>query len=173
MAGVAVGHIVGYALAHPDVATREAALGGHAYLPTVATAVIPLGVLTALWWAVRTARLLGLAGQIDWRRLAAAQVVVFLCQEMGERSVGGEGVSAAVSERGVWFGLLAQIVVAFLVTRGIDAVRRVIRAVTAGRPITSRLPRHCIVLPAAPVASVAPATVAVGLRAPPALGSAR
>ncbi len=172
-AGVAVGHIAGYALAHPDVATREVALGGHAYLPSVAAAVIPAGVLAALWWAVRTARSLGLAGQIDWRRLAAAQVAVFLCQEMGERFVAGEGVGAAISERGVWFGLVAQVVVALLVTRGIDAVRRVIRAVTAGRPITTRLPRICIILPAAPVASVAPATVAVGLRAPPALGSAR
>lgn len=172
-AGVAVGHIAGYALAHPDGAAREAALGGHAYLPTAAATVIPIGVVVALWWAVRTARSLGLAGQIDWRRLAAAQAAVFAVQEVGERFVGGEGLGAVVSERGVWFGLIAQVVVAFLAVRGIDLVRRAVRSVVVGRPVTTNLPKPSILVPTVLVPALAPATVAVGLRAPPSFGSPR
>ncbi len=172
-AGVAVGHIAGYALAHPDVAAREAALGGHAYLPAAAATAIPLGVIAALWWSVRTARSLGLAGQIDWRRLAAAQVGVFVLQEIGERLVGGEGIGAVVSERGVWLGLLAQLAVAYLATRGIDLVRRAVRLVTGLRPVTSRLVRIAVHLSATSAPRLAPATVAVGLRAPPSFGSSR
>ncbi|WP_436792719.1 hypothetical protein [Actinospongicola halichondriae] len=172
-AGVAVGHIAGYALAHPDVAAREAALGGHAYLPAAAATAIPVGVLAALWWAVRTARTLGLAGSLDWRRLAAAQVAVFAVQEVGERLVGGEGLSAVLDEPGVWLGLVAQVAVAFLTIRGIDLVRRAVRLVIAGRPVTTQLPRLASVVH--PVIAPRPvtATVAVGLRAPPSFGSAR
>ncbi len=172
-AGVAVGHIAGYALAHPDGAAREAALGGHTYLPAAAATVIPVGVLAALWWAVRTARSLGLAGCIDWRRLASAQLAVFAVQEVGERLVGGEGLDAVVTERGVWLGLVAQVAVAFLTTRGIDLVRRAVRLVTGSRPVTTQLPR--LLLPTRSTSSPAlvPATVAVGLRAPPSFGSAR
>lgn len=172
-AGVAVGHIAGYAIAHPDGAAREVALGGHAYLPAAAATVIPVGVVAALWWAVRTARALGLAGQIDWRRLAAAQVGVFVAQEIGERFVNGEGLDAVVSERGVWLGLVAQVVVAFLATRGIDVVRRAVRAVVEGRPVTTNLPRPQILVPTVLAPTVAPATVAVGLRGPPSFGSVR
>lgn len=172
-AGVAVGHIAGYVLAHPDGAAREAALGGHAYLPAAAATIIPVGVAAALWWAVHTARSLGLAGQIDWRRLAVAQVGVFVFQEIGERFVGGEGLDAVVSEPGVWLGLVAQVVVAFLAVRGIDLVRRAVRAVAAGRAVTTNLPRPSILVPTVFVPAVAPATVAVGLRAPPSFGSVR
>lgn len=172
-AGVAVGHIAGYALAHPDGAAREVALGGHAYLPTAAATVIPLGVVAALWWSIKTARSLGLAGQIDWRRLAAAQVAVFIVQEIGERFVGGEGLDAVVSERGVWFGLVAQVVVAVLAVRGIDLVRRAVRLVVGGRPVTTGLPPLIGYLHHISAPVLAPATVAVGLRAPPSFGSAR
>ncbi len=172
-AGVAVGHIVGYATAHPDGAAREAALGGHAYLPAAAATVIPLGVIAALWWSVRTARSLGLAGRIDWRRLAAAQVAVFVFQEVGERVVSGEGLGAVVSEHGVWLGLLAQVVVAFLATRGIDLVRGAVRLVLGGRPVSARLPRRAVLVRAISAPVLVPATVAVGLRAPPPFGSVR
>lgn len=172
-AGVAVGHIVGYALAHPDGAAREAALGGHAYLPAAAATAIPVGVVAALWWAIRTARSLGLAGQFDWRRLAAAQLAVFAVQELGERVVGGEGAAAVLSERGVWFGILAQIAVAYLAVRGIDLVQRVVRLVSAGRPVTTRLPLVLLFVPHPPVSTSPHATVAVGLRAPPSFGFAR
>ncbi len=91
VAGVAVGHIAGYAIAHPDAAGREAALGGHAYLPVAASVIVPLGVLTALVWAVRTARTLHLAGRIDVRHLVVAQLAVFGCQEVAERLVSGAG----------------------------------------------------------------------------------
>lgn len=170
-AGVAVGHIVGYAVAHPDAAAREAALGGHAYLPTAAATVIPIGVGAALWWAVKTARSLGLAGSIDWRRLAAAQLGVFAFQEVGERLVGGEAATAVFAERGVWFGLVAQVLVAFVVTRFIDVVRRTVRLVTRGRPVTAQLPRLSFSTPVAARIVVHVPTVSVGLRAPPSFGS--
>lgn len=170
-AGVAVGHVAGYAAAHPEAAAREAALGGHAYLPPLAAAIIPLGVVAALVWAVRTARELGLAGQIRWSHLALAQVAVFAVQEVGERVVVGGAATDALAERGVWFGLVAQLLVAFVITRAIDLVRRTVRFVLAGGRRTVSLPRtsgsRTTVLP--PV--LRPATVAVGLRAPPLVGS--
>ena len=83
-AGVAVGHMVGYVIAHPAGNGRAAALGGgHGYLPITATFVVPVGVVAALWWAVRTARDLGIVGTLDWRHLAAAQVALFTLQEVG------------------------------------------------------------------------------------------
>lgn len=170
-AGVAVGHIIGYAVAHPDAAAREAALGGHAYLPAAAAAVIPIGVAAALWWAVVTARSLGLAGSIDWRRLAAAQLGVFAFQEVGERLVGGEAATGVFAERGVWFGLIAQVVVAYAVTRLIDVVRRTVRFLSGGRPATARLLRLSLSTPVAATTVAHVPTVSVGLRAPPSFGS--
>lgn len=171
VAGVAVGHILGYAAAHPGGAAREAALGGHAYLPTVATLVIPLGVVAALAWAIRTSRQLGLAGAISFRTLAATQVAVFAVQEVGERAVVGDPVSAVLTERGVWLGLVAQVGVAYFVTRSIDAVRRVVRLLTrGGRVVRDDIRPHLSFVPAAAPAQRAVA-VAVGLRAPPVVGA--
>lgn len=171
-AGVAVGHIAGYGLAHPSGAAREAALGGHDYLPGVSSVVIPLGVLVGLAWAIRTARDLGMAGQIQWRHLAAAQVVVFVGQEVAERlAIGSGGLAAVVGERGVWFGLLAQVVVAWAVVRAIDVVRRIVRTITTPgarvlpldvRP-TRRMAVDIVVDRSRPVA--------VGARGPPVVGS--
>lgn len=173
VAGVAVGHIVGYTLAHPDVAAREAALGGHAYLGPVASTLIPVGVVVALWWAVRTARSLGMAGRLDPRRLAAAQVGVFVVQEIGERFVAGEGLAEVVTEPGVWLGLVAQVVVAHAIVRGVDLVRRVVRFAVSGRPLTSSLLQPRLTIPAPVPAVPARRTVSVGLRAPPMAGSVR
>lgn len=171
VAGVAVGHLVGYTVAHPDAATREAALGGHAYLGPAATALIPLGIAAALWWAVRSARALGMGGQLDPWRLAATQIGVFALQEIGERFADGEGLSAVVTERGVWIGLLAQIVVAHLIVSSIDLVGRVVRLVVAGRPVMRTLCEPPLVIAFATPATPAYRTVAVGLRAPPVVGS--
>jgi len=174
VAGVAVGHILGYAVAHPDTAAREAALGGHAYLPATATVVVPLGVVAALAWAVRTSRQLGVAGTIPFRSLAAAQLAVFAVQEVGERLLAGDGASAVLAERGVWFGLVAQLLVAYVVTRSLHAVRRVVRAVLrGGRVLRSPLPARPISLVPARAPRRAPAPVAVGLRAPPVVSAAR
>lgn len=173
VAGVALGHIMGYAVAHPGAAAREAALGGHAYLPVTASVVVPLGVATALVWAIRTARSMGMAGEIRFSHLALAQVAVFAVQEVGERMVSGAGAAAALGERGVWFGIVAQVLVAFLITRSVDLVRRVARFVTGGRRLVldRPLPASPLVLRAVLVSS--PAAVAVGLRAPPRIGSLR
>lgn len=167
VAGVAVGHIAGYGLAHPGAAAREAALGGHAYLPAAASVAIPLGVVAALVWAVRTSRQLGMAGRISWRGLAAAQLAVFAVQELGERAVAGDPLREALVERGVWFGLLAQVVVAFLATRAVDAVRRAVRTVRPGARRLGDRPRPRITFVPVTAPRVALAPVAVGLRAPP------
>lgn len=173
VAGVAVGHIAGYAAAHPGAAAREAALGGHAYLPSVAAAVIPLGVVAALAWAVRTSRQLGLAGTISFRTLASAQLAVFAVQEVGERVVVGDPVTGVLTERGVWLGLLAQLAVAYLVTRSIDAVRRVVRMVRATARVLGDELRPVLVFVPVAAPRLATAPVAVGLRAPPAVGCTR
>jgi uncharacterized membrane protein (DUF441 family) len=91
----------------------------------------------------------------------------------GERLVGGKGLDAVVAERGVWLGLLAQVAVAYLATRGIDLVRRAVRLVLTGRPVTTIVPRLARHVVGRVVPNPAPATVAVGLRAPPAFGSVR
>ena len=173
LAGVAVGHIVGYGLAHPETAAREAALGGHAYLPAAASVAIPLGVVAALVWAVRTGRQLGMAGRIPWRSLAAAQLALFAVQEFGERAVSGDPMTSLLTERGVWLGLLAQVGVAILVTRSVDAVRRVVRMVRPGaRRLGDRLRVRMLFVPAA-TPHVARVSVAVGLRAPPVVSAPR
>lgn len=174
VAGVAVGHVLGYAVAHPDAAGREAALGGHAYLPAAASVAVPLGVVAALVWAVRTSRQLGVAATIPFRTLAVAQLAVFAAQEVGERLVGGQGAAAVLTERGVWVGLVAQLLVAAVVTRALHAVRRVARAVLrGGRVHRTPLPARPIVFAPAHAPRRAPASVAVGLRAPPVVRAAR
>lgn len=171
--GVAVGHIAGYGIAHPDAAGREAALGGHAYLPVAASVLVPLGVVAALAWAVQAARSMGMSGHIDARRLALAQIGVFAVQEAGERIVSGAGAASALTERGVWVGVVAQVVVAFLVTRAVDLAARAVRFVARGQRPTVALPAAVTpFLPHMVVRSTA-APVAVGLRAPPVVGSAR
>ncbi len=173
IAGVAVGHIVGYGLAHPEDAAREAALGGHAYLPATASVVVPLGVVAALVWAVRTSRQLGMAGSIPWRHLACAQVGLFALQEIGERAVVGDPLSSVFVERGVWLGLVAQVAIALLVTRAVDAVRRVVRSVRCGgRLLGDRLHLEIPFVPV-PAPRVVPVPVSVGLRAPPVVGTSR
>ena len=171
VSGVAVGHVVGYGVAHPQAAAREAALGGHAYLPSVAAVAIPLGVVAALVWAIRTSRQLGLAGAIPFRTLALAQLGLFAVQEIVERVAVGEPASSVLAERGVWFGLLAQVAVAHVITRSVDAVRRVVQLLTGGGRVLREL--------VCPPVSFVPATVrvqravavSVGLRAPPVVGA--
>lgn len=170
-AGVAVGHMAGYALAHPDAAAREAALGGHAYLPGTASLLIPAGVIAVLAWGVTSARSMGLAGQIRWTRLAAAQIAVFALQEVVERILTGQDASSVLSERGVWVGLVAQVVVAAVVTSAINLVRTVVRAVVIGSPRRSTVALW-LDTPAVLDAILVPVrpAVAVGLRAPPVVG---
>ncbi len=173
VAGVAVGHITGYAIAHPDAAGREAALGGHVYLPIAASAIVPLGVFVALVWGIRTARTLDMAGRIDTRHLVMAQLAIFGAQEIAERIVSGAGAGSALVERGVWVGIVAQVVVAVVVVRSIDLVRRAVRFVSGSRARS--------VGPALVAAPWLPRSlswstetpVAVGLRAPPMVGSPR
>lgn len=173
VAGVAVGHIIGYAVAHPYTATREAALGGHEYLPVAASVVVPIGVIAALVWGIQAARAMGMAGQIDPRRLALAQIGVFAVQEVGERAVSGAGAASVLVERGVWFGIVAQVVVAFLITRAVDLVTRAARFVVGGRRATIIRPALVAAFRPQAVIVTTVAAVSVGLRAPPVVGSTR
>ena len=171
VSGVAVGHIVGYAAAHPEAAAREAALGGHAYLPSVAAVAIPLGVAAALVWAIRTSRQLGLAGAIPFGTLAATQLAVFAVQEIGERIAVGEPASGVLTERGIWFGLLAQVAVAYLITRSIDAVRRAVHMLTGAGRVLRDVLRHPVAFVPVVVRVQRAVAVSVGLRAPPVVGT--
>lgn len=166
-AGVPVGHIVGYAVAHPGGAARAAALGGHSYLPGVTSLVVPLGVVTAFAWAIRTSRELGMAGCLRTRHLAAAQLGMFLLQETGERALGDAPIVELLAEPALWCGLAAQILVAHVSVRSIGWLRRAIRHVHHGpRVVASPLRLAVRFLPL--MSPRSPVTVTLlGSRAPP------
>ena len=101
------------------------------------------------------------------------QIALFTLQEVGERLVGGEGLEAVITERALGIGLLMQVVVAFIVVRGLSVVRCVVRGIAQGLEVIDVLGDALTWV--APATSVATpwATVAVGLRAPPSSGSHR
>lgn len=167
VAGVAVGHVIGYGLAHPDQAARELALVGHSYFSPVATVVVPAGVVLLLVYAVRTGRDLGMGDDLSAARLAGVQLGLFSVQEIVEAFAAGSGISGFAGERGVWFGLVAQVVVARVVVEAVRFVRCVVRCLQAGA--ASRGERLALPLPAAARRPLVPvmAVVAVGPRAPP------
>lgn len=165
-AGVLVGHVVGYAVAHPTETERATALAGHAYLGPLGTVLIPLGLLTILGVAIRTVRRVG--GPPPLRTLARLQVGLFLFQEIGERALGPVPPLDALSEPGVWFGVVAQVLVAWVALRLVHATAAVVRAVAAGtRPrISTSAPRlSSLVFDA--VAPCAPTTVRLPARRGP------
>ena len=171
-AGVAVGHFAAYLIAHPDRGARELALAGHDYLPAAMAFVVPLGTLAALVIAVRTARSLGMAGQLSWSRLAAAQCAIFAVQEVAERLIDGQHALAAGAERAVWVGFVAQSLVALLATKAVDWARRVVRFALGAARSTSAAPvRTPVVLHPEPWSCWRLPVVAVGVRAPPVVGS--
>lgn len=109
-AGIAVGHVVAYLLAHHDHDARHDALAGHGYFEFFAgvAALCALGVVVrAVTWERR-----GQPGRLRVRLLALAQMSGFLLLEVGERAVAGVGPSAVLHEPAVWLGLGAQALVA-------------------------------------------------------------
>lgn len=166
-AGVAVGHVVAYALAHPTASGRAAALGGHGYFSPLATLVVPVGLIVALGFAISTARSLGLRGALSWRSLALVQVVLFVVQEVGERSVAGDGLGAAGAERAVWIGLIVQVVLAFLIVRAVDTVARLVRRCRGAARRTAAIVRRRLVAPVQPTPRPRPQGGVLGSRGPP------
>lgn len=167
IAGVFVGHLVGYTLAHPDEADRALALSGHAYFGPAASVLVPLGAMAMLVVAVRTARRLGEAPTV--LQLAGAQVGLFAVQEVAERAVGSEGAARVIAERGVWLGLVAQVAIAWLSVRLVGLTARVVRRVVLGdRPSPKVAPRLVV----RAIAAVAPCR-SVELRLPSRRGPPR
>lgn len=158
--GVFLGHILGYAVAHPDHADRALALSGHAYFGPAAAVVVPVGALALLVTAIRTVRRLGEAPTVG--ELAAVQCGLFMVQEFVERIPGTGNPLDAIAEPGVWAGMLAQVLVAWTAVRLVRATARVVAAVARGaRPVSSAQPR--LVVP--PLAPIVPCR-AVALRLP-------
>lgn len=169
--GVFVGHILGYAVAHPDSAERALALSGHAYFGPAAAVVVPVAAVALLAVAIRTVRQLG--DVPSFSELAVAQVGLFLFQELFERVPGVGGPLDAFAEPGVWAGLIAQVAVAWIAIRLVRATARVVHAVVSGaRPVTAAAPALLVAtVPAvAPCRSVADRLP--GRRGPPLPSSA-
>jgi len=121
--GVAVGHVLGYALAQPDPELRAAHLAatGHGSFGLLAcvAGVAALVAVAGVAWRAATGR--------DHRgpalgRLAAIQPLAFALVELAER---GFSVPAAVRDPSVLVGLVLQVVVAAALAH---LVRGVVRA---------------------------------------------
>ncbi len=129
-AGVVVGHLLGYAVAHPTGSDRAAALAGHEYLGTVGTVLLPLGLAAAMVTAVRMVRRIG--GAPTLVSLAGLQVALFCVQEVVERIPGPGAPVDVLAERGVWFGIAAQVLVAWLALRLVHCSSALVRLVVGG-----------------------------------------
>ena len=156
-AGVVIGHLVGYAVAHPTGSGRAAALAGHEYLSGVGTVLLPLGLVAVVAIAVRTVRRLDDPPTLT--SLASLQVALFLAQEVLERIPGPGAPVDVLGERGVWIGIVAQVVVAWLALRLVHRTVGVVRRLVAG--VRPRLTATPLLLPrSGPIVAVCGAAVA-------------
>jgi hypothetical protein len=163
--GLVVGHALGYLLAEPDPALRDAHLAatGHGGFGLLAGCGLLAAVLAAAWSAARAsagtpARLPGTPA------LATVQVAAFAAIEVVER---GFSPSAAASDRAVWIGLALQVLVALAVSAFLRRAVRTARSLARGAlplrpPRAGALPARP--LPTPPLRRPRPA---VRLRAPP------
>lgn len=170
-AGVAVGHVLGYAAAHPRDVVAHLSLGSHGYLPGAMAIVVPLGIAAGLVHAVRTARLLGVGGAISVRGLAATQLALFGVQEVVERAATGmspAGVLASLAaEPGVWLGLVAQLLVAWMLVGAVGVTRRIVARAIGRRRLAAARASLAPPAPVQPTVRSRPAVGAVGVRGPP------
>ncbi|HUH08522.1 MAG TPA: hypothetical protein VML96_12055 [Egibacteraceae bacterium] len=168
-AGVVLGHLAAYGLAHPHAAARDEALAGHGHFTQLALAAVVLGLVGAGWAAVRDRR--GRPVDLNWRRLAAWQLIGFAGLEVGERVIGGLGAAAAAGEPALWIGLAAQLPSAALVAIAVRAFPMLAAAVAG--PIASLLPWRPPGVPIAPMCAARGRTDRRGRpaipRAPPTL----
>lgn len=139
-AGVLLGHMAGYSAADPGRAVEELGLGGHEYIGPLAVVAVPVGMVSLLAMAVRSVRRNG-RGLPTVRDLVVAQVGLFVVQELVERIPGAASPLSAVGERAVWFGLIAQVLIAWCVARLVHWTARVVRQVAPGtRQVSRRAP---------------------------------
>lgn len=136
---VALGHLAGYAVAHPDPADRAHALTGHGHLWLVLLA----GVVSGLWGLVAAAR----ARTDDprsappWARLAQHGAFGFWSLEVLERAL-QSGLAGVGSEPAVWWGLAFQVAVAALLVWLARAAATVGSHLGRRAPATPSAPRH-------------------------------
>jgi hypothetical protein len=180
--GAAVGHSIAYLLVAPQGRTRAVLLAGtgHGYWSTVVAAEIVLGVLVAVSTIVRRfnngrRRHPRPAGGEPWAwlagRLGLLQTTIFVVQEVLERTVSGNPVSLAVTDRLLVVGVLVQLLVAGVVAallvwlgRAAEAVGRVFARGRLPRPVLLPLP-----WPRTTVRALSRPCGVLGSRAPPQL----
>lgn len=143
--GVLVGHLVGYRLAHPGAAARDTALGStHGYLG-VSTWVSLVLAAVALGWAAREGAR-GHRSGFTATTLLRAQALSFVALEVLERLGSANPIGDALHERGVWFGLAVQGVLALVAATLLRASAAVGELLSfTGSPDARRAPRHPIV----------------------------
>lgn len=118
---------------------------GHAHLAPLASFVVPLGTAALVWIAVAGARNQFLT-RPSWRALTVGQIAFFLALESVELLGAGEAISGLATRPTIVAGLLAQPLVAWLLTRLIDIGIEVIGADDEphwrepGRPVDARTP---------------------------------
>lgn len=163
--GLVAGHLVGYGLGHTDAAERVVAEAGHDYLPSLATAALPLLSVSFLCAVVAGARRVPLRPRVA--PVALQLTGVFVGVELVEHLAAGWTLPHLVGEPSLWLGVVTQIVVAAAVVGLLRALVRVGERL-AGRPVPS--PTHRAPAVAAPVAVLveAVALTPIRRRGPPA-----
>lgn len=159
-AGAVLAHSLTYLLAMRSVSVRDAVLSatGHGYWPAAVSVAIVCAIIAATGVFARYFRA-GMhgsaivAGSEPWKvlavRLAALQICIFVLQETFERIAAHAPLQTLVQNRLLFFGLIAQAVVAvaiasllrMLATAAQAAGRAFARPVFVGRPhATVRMP---------------------------------
>jgi hypothetical protein len=95
-------------------------------MATALVVVLPLGFAALI--AFGLAQGLG-PRRSGWLRvgpLAATQCGAFLAQEILERALSGHSIADIATERGVWYGLIAQLFVAWMLVRLTRAMGQVV-----------------------------------------------
>jgi hypothetical protein len=175
VAGVALGHLLAYAVVIPDAAARGAFLArtGHGYFPAFADAAVTLGAIglvgSLLGGVARSSSPVGKPWAL-FRRLVLIQPAVFAALEIVERLTGHAPLRDLIHG-----DLLAGAAVQVLVAAAIAVVawilrRAVERALVAGAPVDR--PARAVVAIVRPALdpSLAPVRLRAVARAPPSHG---
>ncbi len=146
IAGVVLGHALGYWVTYPDPHVRAAAeaASGHGYWD-LAVAVAAVGGIVALLGQTSLGAITAGSARDEARprasavflRLAIVQLAVFVALESGERLAGGIG--APWGELVFWWGTLIQVAVAWLGALALSGAEEV-GSRLAGRRAAPRTP---------------------------------
>lgn len=135
-AGALVGHELGY-LADANGGA------GHDYFSLVGPFAI-VGVIVAVWGSAVSVMRRGAGRSPSVAALSAAQSVLYVAFEVGERIVGGTDTS--LFSLPVVLGLLAQPAVAWLAVRGLRFADAVVAALAPGTPLVAVAPRAALAI---------------------------